>query len=596
MRAVLSTQSFEVGPARHAWRGRAVRQYVALALDGPLSAQVAFVGIFIAAAASAFALWLGLSPFREKYADDPEGKRSPTLKRDAELVNSLWWDAVFYFVLWIVLGFGATFLLAQGMDLLTVHQGGLLLLFFLLTIPLIAVSESGGTAQRHLKAAWVQPVAKITRTVLRYGFGLFGLLVIYGTLNWSEGTFIELLRTKGGWFFELGYVAAVAAAVWYGFSAIWRAVKKASAAHDEQQAAARKAKRNASANRAQASPKAKRAKARAKTKTRRAERPSASSQSSVAQSNELELLQASVSDLERAHVRALKRMLEALVAIEQPDSWSELTTNWIDGMVAFLRDRTAAPPQWLYATQVSVRYKNKQAELEERTELSATRLMEAWVGLRLSGMSAESKAADEQRAMLESHRAMANFVAVVMRRIDRSPEDALSAYAQDLVKETEGAQPDSEPNVHKLFIDRMRSHRERMLSSGHPDKAAIQELFDDDALERLAVLVAPKMRQTRRDGEPHSTFLSDDRAAITVMTFSGTVADTAEWYSRERGGYQETIDQYLDNDMIRGTGADAFGHVSFGFDGETAWVSLTLLPLNGDTFRTTPIVSADFMR
>jgi hypothetical protein len=111
----------------------------------------------------------------------------------------------------------------------------------------------------------------------------------------------------------------------------------------------------------------------------------------------------------------------------------------------------------------------------------------------------------------------------------------------------------------------------------------------------MAALVAPKMHQTRHDGKPHSTLFSDDRAAIAVMTFSGTVADAAEWYSGERGGYQAMIDQYLVNDMIRGTGADAFGHVSFGFDGETAWVSLTLLPLDGDTFRKAPIVASDFM-
>lgn len=545
---------------------------------------------------SAFALWLCLSPFREKYADDPEGKRSPTLKRDAELVDSLWWDAVFYFVLWVVLGFGATLLLTQGMDLLTVHQGGLLLLFFLLTIPLIIVSKSGGTAHRHLKAAWVESIALVTRIVLGYGFGIFGLLVIYGTLNWFEGTWIERLRAKGGALFELGYVAAVSTAVWFGFRATWQEVKRAWAAYDERQEAARKVKRKASTNRAQARTKPRRAKARAKTKSRRAKRKSASSRSPAAQPNELELMQASVPDLEQAHVMTLKRMREALVDIEEPDSWSELATNWIDGMIAFLRDRTAAAPQWLYAAQVSVRYKNEQAELEEQTESRATRLIGAWVGLRLSGMPSDGKGTSEQSDMLEVHRAMANLVAVMMRRIGRSPEEALRAYAQDVVKEAEKAQADGEANIHELFIGRMRSHRKRMLASGHPDRAAIQELFDDDALERMAALVAPKMRQTRQDGEPHSTFFSDDRAAIAVMTFSGTVEDAAEWYTGERGGYQEMIDQYLGNDMIRGTGSDAFGHVSFGFNGETAWVSLTLLPLDGDTFRKAPIVASDFMR
>jgi len=569
---------------------------IALALDDPLSAQTVILGLLVSAIISAFALWICLSPFREKYADDPEGKRSPTLKRDAELVNSLWWDAVLLFILWVVLGFGATFLLTQGMDLLTVHRGGLLLLFFLLTIPLIIVSRSGGTAHRHLKAAWVESVAQITRIVLSYGFGIFGLLVIYGTLNWFEGTWIEVLRTKGGALFELGYVAAVSTAVWFGFRATWQEVMRAWDAYDERQEAARKANRKASANRAQARPKPNRAKVSAKTKSRRAKRTSASSQSSAAQPNELELLQASVPDLEQAHVKTLKRLREALVAIEAPDSWSELATNWIDGMIAFLRDRTAAAPQWLYAAQVSVRYRNEQAALEEQTESRAARLMGAWVGLRLSGMSSDGNGTDEQSAMLEVHRAMANLVAVMMRRIGRSPEEALRAYAQDLVKETEIPQLDGEPNIHELFIDRMRSHRERMLASGHPDTAAIQELFDDDALERMAALVAPKMRQTRQDGEPHSTLFSDDRAAIAVMTFSGTVEDAAEWYSGERGGYQEMIDQYLSNDMIRASGANAFGHVSFGFNGEIAWVSLTLLPLDGDTFRKKPIVASDFMR
>jgi hypothetical protein len=259
---------------------------IALALDGPLSAPVAILGLFASAAASAFALWLSLSPYREKYADDPEGKRTPTLRRDAELVNMLWWDIVFSFVVWVVLGFGAAYLLTQGMNLLTEYQGTMLQIFVLLMIPLIALSGSGGTAQRHLKADWVEPLTKVTRTVRLYGFGFFGLLVVYGTLNWFKGTFVELLRTKGGLFFEIGYVTAIAAAIWFSFSALWRVVKEASAAQDERQEAAREARRKAKAKKA----KAKEAKAKSRPAAPARSTP-APSQSPTPQSDEFDYAQ-----------------------------------------------------------------------------------------------------------------------------------------------------------------------------------------------------------------------------------------------------------------------------------------------------------------
>lgn len=83
--------------------------------------------------------------------------------------------------------------------------------------------------------------------------------------------------------------------------------------------------------------------------------------------------------------------------------------------------------------------------------------------------------------------------------------------------------------VSRIFaLERMREHRQRMLESAHPDRDAIRELFEDDALESMALLVAPKMQQSQTYGAPHSTFLLENGAAMALMTFPGTVEDAAE--------------------------------------------------------------------
>jgi hypothetical protein len=108
---------------------------VALALDGPLSVSAVILGLFVAAAMSVLLLWLSLAPYREKYADDPEGMRTPTMRRDKELVSMLWWDIVSGYVVWVLLGLGSAFLLTLRMQVLTEYQGMLLQIFVLLTVP-----------------------------------------------------------------------------------------------------------------------------------------------------------------------------------------------------------------------------------------------------------------------------------------------------------------------------------------------------------------------------------------------------------------------------------------------------------------------------
>ena len=433
-----------------------------------MQAHTVILALLASAVLSALALWASLSPYRQKYAEDPSGKRSPTFKRDAELVNSLWWDVVFYHVTWIVLGLGAALVLTRRMELLTEIQGALLQIFVLITAPSLSVCYSGGTAQRDLKAPWVQPFAKATGIVLRAGLAIFSLLVIRGTLNWAEGTWIGSLRTKGGLLFDVGYVAVIAAAVWFGSSAMWRATRTALVAHDERQETARRVRRKA--------PREKRAKPK-RPRPSRAELSPAPSSETVAASDEFDLVQVSVPNLQRVHERSLQRVHDALAVIEKPDAWSKLTATWVDGMIAFLRNENAPLPQWLYAAEAFVSNDNRNAALEEQSEFSALRLIGAWAKLKLEAVSADGQADADPSEKRDAHRAMANFIGVVTRRIGENEAGALRAYVQDLMNTGESMESSGEPDFQALFIERMRTHRERMQLALH--------LLSDPVLDQL---------------------------------------------------------------------------------------------------------------
>lgn len=423
---------------------------VALALDGPLSVSAVILGLFVAAAMSVLLLWLSLAPYREKYADDPRGKRTPTMRRDKELVSMLWWDIVSGYVVWVLLGLGSAFLLTQRMQVLTEYHGMLLQIFVLLTAPLIAVSIAGGTAHAQLRAAWVQPLEKTTWMIVRYGLGLFGLMVIHGTLRLSEGTWIEALWAKGGLFFEVIYVAAVAVAVWFSFSAIWRALKRAWLAHDEKQEAARKARRQAKAKKTAPKP---------KTATAAASQPHAAASATAPATyaapevDELGSLAISVTELEQAHEQTLLRLRDILATIDGPDSWSRLTTSWIDEMIAFLRNRDSPPPEWRHAAPLSVRHGNQKAEFEEETGNSAMRLMAAWAGVRLAEMSADASRTADDSPTRKAHRAMIGFISNVMRRCGANPAYSLHRYAEDLVQAAHGGPLDRGLNGEEPLVE-----------------------------------------------------------------------------------------------------------------------------------------------
>jgi len=346
--------------------------------------------------------------------------------------------------------------------------------------------------------------------------------------------------------------------------------------------------------------------------TRRSvEAPSSGASATAPAPGELDVIVQGMSrdDLRAVHGRALDRLHRDFSSIESPEVWTSLALRWLEEASAYIastklpRSEHASLPEWRYLTDSAQRTEGD--KLDQAAEVAVLRFQAVWAicGLDVPGEPDN----DGVTRPLRAERALLELISTFTRRVGLDVTAALQAHARDVVEVIRGHRPASEEShcapperdttaaYAALFVDRMREHRERVLASGHRDREVIVRLLADDTLADLAQLVAAKMALSWEDGTPHSMLFADEDAAWVVMTFRGSVADAADWYARELGGYTRMLDGYLASDQIRGPAPESLVHMSFGFDGQSAWVNVTLLAVEGPAFRDIPILATDLM-
>jgi len=146
------------------------------------------------------------------------------------------------------------------------------------------------------------------------------------------------------------------------------------------------------------------------------------------------------------------------------------------------------------------------------------------------------------------------------------------------------------------FIDRMTTHRNRILNSNHPERDFVSKQINDRVIAKLAINTEKIMRKTLKDREPRSMTITLDKVCFMIHTIKSSSAEKGQRIFQVKwGGYVKAMNEFMDSKDVTSSTAEVFCHITFGqFEGE-AWINVSLVPLNSSRFKEVPIVAIDLI-
>ena len=149
-----------------------------------------------------------------------------------------------------------------------------------------------------------------------------------------------------------------------------------------------------------------------------------------------------------------------------------------------------------------------------------------------------------------------------------------------------------------LVAERIATHRDRIIASGHPDSEFLRVNLSNDKIDQISKVIGDKMGLTREHGASHSALLSNDTLAISFLTLREDVKGAGRWFKKEHGGYVTMMDKLI-SVAAEETEADGFCQITVGCakrgEIEDVWVNLALTPLHTRVFKSHPVTPSEFM-
>lgn len=146
-----------------------------------------------------------------------------------------------------------------------------------------------------------------------------------------------------------------------------------------------------------------------------------------------------------------------------------------------------------------------------------------------------------------------------------------------------------------IFTDRLGKHLVRIEAAGDPYKSFVSEYFTPSIVSLLAKATAEKMALTQSDGSEHSFAISKAPVCYQVCTLDSRVAEAKSWFGKRYGGYSKILDHALGSSTFRGPGCEVLVHIVYSQKRSHAWVNMTILPFESNTFSFQPILPVDLL-
>jgi hypothetical protein len=161
-------------------------------------------------------------------------------------------------------------------------------------------------------------------------------------------------------------------------------------------------------------------------------------------------------------------------------------------------------------------------------------------------------------------------------------------------------QEDLDPSVVIRADDKMRlkealmEHLNQVKALGHRYSAFVDQHFTPEVIQSLTSYAQENMRQTTTDNDQHSRTMINGQTYFIVCTLPVPIEHASGWFNKRFGGFSRFVLQSIHSDAYEVTGCDVLCIITLGFD-KGHWVSVTIVPTNGDDDNPVEIVSIEFL-
>lgn len=147
----------------------------------------------------------------------------------------------------------------------------------------------------------------------------------------------------------------------------------------------------------------------------------------------------------------------------------------------------------------------------------------------------------------------------------------------------------------KLFNERLSDHRLRMLAASAQYAPFLHEYLSDDIIDILTQVAAEKMGLTINDKKEHSQALAKAPICYTVCTIPVSLNRAADWFESRYGGYFKVLEGLWNSTVFTATGCEVLFHVTYGREGKSGWVNVSVFPIKSARFSFQPIIAIDLL-
>ena len=149
---------------------------------------------------------------------------------------------------------------------------------------------------------------------------------------------------------------------------------------------------------------------------------------------------------------------------------------------------------------------------------------------------------------------------------------------------------DDETRLNEALME----HLDQIKVLGARYNAFVDQHFTPEVIRSLITFAQENMRQTTQDNDQHCRTMVNDKTYYIVCTLPVPIAHASAWFNKRFKGFSKFVYQWIRSDAYEVTACDVLIIVTLGFD-KGHWVSVTIVPTNGNDDEPVEIVSIEFM-
>jgi hypothetical protein len=147
----------------------------------------------------------------------------------------------------------------------------------------------------------------------------------------------------------------------------------------------------------------------------------------------------------------------------------------------------------------------------------------------------------------------------------------------------------------ELFRLHLLNHLKRITDLGEPYTSFVRNFFSNDIIPTLVYATSEKMALSQSDKKEHGFGILNAPICYQISTLPLSIRNAKKWFIQTYGGYSKLLERSWNSDYFRGPNCEVLIHIIYGRIKNSAWVNMTIFPINSSSFSFKPILSIELL-